>query len=105
MPGLNNHGSFIKTHNHLVHAEAVLQEIELACIANPAKQGVLLFFVKIMFSRVNVRFLYIGISVISAPNRQNTVPLIFKKNELGAFLECLRPPLSIAGSIMTLAGL
>ena len=44
-------------------------------------------------------------AAISAPNRQNTVRLIFEKNELGAFLERLRPPLSIAGSFMTLAGL
>ena len=42
---------------------------------------------------------------ISVPNRQNTVRLIFEKIELGAFLERLGPPLSIAGSIMTLAGL
>ena len=42
---------------------------------------------------------------ISVPNRQNTVQLIFGKNELGAFSESLRPPLSIAGSIMILAGL
>ena len=41
----------------------------------------------------------------SVPNRQNTVRLIFGKNELGAFSESLRPPPSIAGSIMTLAGL
>ena len=27
----NNHGSFIKTHNHLIHPEAALQEKELAC--------------------------------------------------------------------------
>ena len=43
--------------------------------------------------------------VISVPNRQNKVRLIFRKNELGAFSESLRPPQSIAGSIMTLAGL
>ena len=42
---------------------------------------------------------------MSVPNRQNTVRLIFGKNELGAFSESLRPPLFIAGSIMTLAGL
>ena len=42
---------------------------------------------------------------ISVPNRQNTVRLIFEKNELGAFSDSLRPPLSIAGSFMTLAGL
>ena len=42
---------------------------------------------------------------ISASNRQNMVRLIFGKNELGAFSESLRPPLFIAVSIMTLAGL
>ena len=46
-----------------------------------------------------------GDDVISVPNRQNTVQLIFGKNELGGFSESLRPPLYIAGSIMTLAGL
>ena len=55
----------------------------------------------------NVAFVYPPESEIhiSVPNRQNTVRLIFRKNELGAFSETLRPPLSIAGSIMTLAGL
>ena len=42
-----------------------------------------------------------GDDVISVPNRQNTVQLIFGKNELGGFSESLRPPLSIARSIMT----
>ena len=42
---------------------------------------------------------------ISVPNRQNKVRLIFGKNELGAFSESLRPPLSIAGPIMDFAGL
>ena len=42
---------------------------------------------------------------ISVPKRQNGLLLIFGKIELGAFSESLRPPLSIAGPIMTLAGL
>ena len=42
---------------------------------------------------------------ISVPNRQNTVQLIFGKNELGAFSESLRPPLSIACPTMAMAGL
>ena len=50
-------------------------------------------------------YMYVRTICISAPNRQNKVRLIFGKNELGAFSESLRPPQSIAGSIMTLAGL
>ena len=42
---------------------------------------------------------------ISVPKRQNPVRLIFEKIELGAFLECWRPPLSIAGPIMAFEGL
>ena len=41
----------------------------------------------------------------SVPKRHNGLSLIFGKIELGAFSESLRPPQSIAGSIMTLAGL
>ena len=40
---------------------------------------------------------------ISVPNRQNTARLIFGKNELRAFSESLRPPVSIARSIMILS--
>ena len=43
--------------------------------------------------------------VTSVPKRQNGLSLIFEKIELGAFSESLRPSLSIAGPIMTLAGL
>ena len=42
---------------------------------------------------------------ISAPNWQNTVRLIFGKNELGAFSESLRPPLAIACPTITMANL
>ena len=43
--------------------------------------------------------------IISVPKRQNPVRLIFGKNELGAFLESLRPPLSIAFPNMAIANL
>ena len=42
---------------------------------------------------------------ISVPKRQNQVRLIFGKNELGASLESLRPPLSIACPTMAMANL
>ena len=43
--------------------------------------------------------------VISVPKHQNPVLLIFGKNELEAFLESLRPPLSIACPTMAMASL
>ena len=42
---------------------------------------------------------------ISVPKRQNPVWLIFGKNELEAFLESLRPILSIAYPTMAIANL
>ena len=45
------------------------------------------------------------LSYTSVPKRQNPVRLIFGKNELGAFLESLRPPLSIACPTMAMANL
>ena len=59
-------------------------------------------------SRIKIKIFVIPTSIrqyISVPKCQNTVRLIFGKNELGAVSESLRPPLSIAGPIMTLAGL
>ena len=42
---------------------------------------------------------------ISVPKHQNPVRLIFGKNELEAFLESLRPPLSIACHTMAMVNL
>ena len=53
------------------------------------------FYVEICFIQV----------AISVPKRQNPVRLIFGKNELGAFWESLRPPLSIACPNVAIANL
>ena len=57
------------------------------------------------FESLIFAILWVSVNVISVPKRQNPVQLIFGKNELEAFLESLRPPLSIAYPTMAMTNL